>query len=155
MRKEQREIKDFDKIKGIISSCQTVRLGLFGGEYPYIVPLSYGFKADGERLTVYFHCATEGKKADLMAADNRVCLEWDILHGYVDTGKSVTADYESVMAFGHVEKCSGEEKTEGIRLLLEHTGYPARSAEQCAALPIVAVYKVTCEQVTGKRRFNN
>lgn len=155
MRKEQREIKDFAKIAGIIASCQTVRLGLFGGEYPYIVPLSYGFKAENERLTVYFHCATEGKKIDLIAADNRVCLEWDILHGYVEMGNAITADYESVIAFGRAEKCSGAEKIEGIRLLLEHTGYPTRSAEQCAALPIVAVYKVTCEQVTGKKRFNN
>ena len=154
MRKAQREIKDFDKIIDIIERCQTVRLGLNGGDYPYIVPLSFGYKAGDGRLTVYFHCATEGKKIDLIAADGRVCLEWDILHGYAETGHSVTADYESVMAFGHAERCEGGEKIEGIRLLLEHTGYTQYSAEECAALPIVAVYKVVCDGVTGKKRFN-
>ncbi len=154
MRKFQREVKEFDKIIDIIDKCQTVRLGLSGDDYPYIVPLSFGYEAEDGRLTVYFHCATEGRKIELMAKDDRVCLEWDILHGYVETGHSVTADYESVMACGRAQLCEGGEKVKGVRLLLEHTGYTSYSTEECAALPVVAVYKVVCQSVTGKKRFN-
>lgn len=154
MRKEQREVKEFEKIVDIIDKCQVVRLGLMGREYPYIVPLTFGYEAYDGSLCVYFHCATEGKKIDLINANNRVCLEWDILHGYVETGHSVTADYESVMAFGRAYRCEGDEKVKGIRLLLEHTNYTSYSAEECAALPIVAVYKVEIEGITGKKRFN-
>ena len=154
MRKDQREVKDFDKIVSIIDACQTMRLGLNGGDYPYIVPLTFGYKAENGAITAYFHCATEGRKIDLIKADSRACVEWDALRGYVETGHSVTADYESVIAFGKVEKCEGEEKVEGIRRILQHTGYAQYSAEQCAALPIVDVYKIECRSFTGKKRFN-
>ena len=154
MRKDQREVMDFDKIVSIIDACQTMRLGLNGGDYPYIVPLTFGYKAENGAITAYFHCATEGRKIDLIKADSRACVELDALHGYVETGHSVTADYESVIAFGKVEKCEGEEKVEGISRLLQHTGYAQYSAEQCAALPIVDVYKIECRSFTGKKRFN-
>ncbi len=154
MRKFQREIADFAEIKRIIESCRTVRLGLNGGDYPYVVPLSFGCSFEDGGAVIYFHCATEGKKLDLIAADNRVCLEWDNLNGYVNTGHSLTADYESVIAFGRAMRCEGEERVKGIERLLEHTGYTNFSAKECAAMPLVEVYKVVCERITGKRRFN-
>ena len=153
MRKSDREITDPAQILAIVKGSQTVRLGLFARDYPYIVPLSFGYEERDGVLTVYFHCAKEGKKVDLIARDERVCLEWDALAGYVETGRSVTADYESVIAFGRARRCTGEDRVKGIRLLLEHTGFANYSAEACAALPAVEVYKVVCEQVTGKRRF--
>lgn len=155
MRKSDREITDFEEIVKIIDGCETVRLGLYGDDYPYIVPLSFGYEAGNGKICVYFHCATEGKKIDLIGKDNRACMEFDRLNAYADTGHSVTADYESVMLFGRVEKCEGEEKVKGLGLLLSHCGfgdgkYPARD---CAALPRVAVYKLESETLTGKRRF--
>lgn len=153
MRKKDREVKQFESVLGIIERCQVVRLGLKDGAYPYIVPLSFGYEVDDGRLCVYFHCATEGRKLDMLRTDNRVCLEWDILHGYVETGHSVTADYESVIAFGRAERCEGDKKVEAIKALLEHTGYANYSAEQCAAMPIVDAWCVECEEITGKKRF--
>ena len=153
MRKSEREIRERADILDVIARCQTVRLGLFSDDYPYIVPLSFGFEERDGRLTVYFHCAKEGKKTDLLARDSRICLEWDSLAGYVETGHSVTADYESVIAFGRAHRCEGEERVRGISLLLGHTGFPGYSARECAALPVVDVWRVDCEQVMGKRRF--
>ena len=74
MRKSEREIRERADILDVIARCQTVRLGLFSDDYPYIVPLSFGFEERDGRLTVYFHCAKEGKKTDLLARDSRVCL---------------------------------------------------------------------------------
>ena len=90
------------------------------------------------KIFVYFHCATEGKKIDCMVRDGRVCLEFDLFHGYVETGHSLTADYESVIAFGTVRRCTGEERIRGLKALLEHTGYPQVSAEACAAPPSIS-----------------
>lgn len=153
MRKSEREIRELQDIFALVGRCQTVRMGMYDGEYPYVVPLSFGYEEKEDTLVVYFHCAREGKKLDLLARDARVCLEWDVLHGYVETGHSVTADYESVIAFGTAARCEGEERVHGIRLLLGHTGFAQYSAEACAALPVVEVYRVVCERITGKRRF--
>ena len=99
------------------------------------------------------HCSTGGKKLELLGKDGGVCLEWDALDGYVEAGHSVTADYQSVIAFGHASRCEGEERVRGIARLLEHTGFVNYSAETCAALPVVDVWKVVCKSVTGTRRF--
>lgn len=155
MRKFQREVTNFEEIIKIIEQCDVVRLGLYADDYPYVVPLSFGYEAADGSICIYFHCAAEGKKIDLLRADDRACAEFDIFHRYVDTGHSLTADYESVMGFGHVQPCAGVEKVKGIRLLLEHTGYADRSAEQCAALPQVSVYKMVFTSFTAKKRFPN
>lgn len=154
MRKNQREIKDFDQILKIIDRCTTLRLGLYGEDFPYVVPLSYGYAVENGKIIFYFHCATEGKKIDLIERDNRACAELDIMNGYVDTGHTLTADYESVMCFGRVYRCEGKDKIEGIRRLLNHCGYPDGVAEECAALPIVAVYRFETQSFSGKKRFN-
>ena len=42
MRRKDREITDIDKIETIIASTRYMHLGMFDGEFPYIVPLHYG-----------------------------------------------------------------------------------------------------------------
>lgn len=153
MRKSEREITNFDEKIKLLERCQTIRLGLKGGEFPYVVPLSFGFEVKADKVCVYFHCAKEGKKTDLINADPRVCVEADILNGYKDTGKSVTADYESLIGFGICKEVTGDEAVRGLELLLDHcgaTGYPVRN---CAALERTAVYKIELLEFTGKRRF--
>ncbi|MFW6126469.1 MAG: pyridoxamine 5'-phosphate oxidase family protein [Chloroflexota bacterium] len=48
-------------------------MGLCAGSHPYVVPVSYGF-SEG---SIYFHCATRGKKLDVMRENNRVCFQVD------------------------------------------------------------------------------
>jgi len=155
MRKSDREITEFEEIVAVVDKCDTVRLGLYGEDYPYIVPLSFGYEAENGKLCVYFHCASEGKKIDIIEKDNRACMEFDVFNSYAETGHSVTADYESVILFGRVVKCEGEEKVKGLEKLLQHCGFGdgKYSARECAFLPLVAVYKVESERMTGKRRF--
>lgn len=153
MRKSQREVKNFDDIINILNKCQTIRLGLFGGEYPYIVPLSFGLEVKNDKLFIYFHCAKEGKKVDLLSINDKACIEADILNGYKRTENGITADYESVIAYGNVEEVFDEEAVHGIKLLLEHCGVSGYSPEQCVMTKIVAVYKMSVDEITGKKRF--
>ena len=153
MRKSNREIKDFNKIVELLDKCQVLRLGLYADDYPYIVPLSFGWEVNEGKLNIYFHCAKEGKKVDLIAKNNKVCVEADILNGYRATERSVTADYESVIGFGTVKEVVGSEAVHGIKLLLEHCGIDGYSPEDCVLMGIVAVYKITVDSITGKKRF--
>lgn len=154
MRKSAREIKDEVQIKQLFEDCQTIRLALYDEPYPYVVPLSYGWEERDGRFYVYFHCAKEGKKLDLIAKNPNVCFETDILNGYVDTGHSVTADYKSIIAFGKAERVYGQELVHGLELLLKHCKKEEYSAEECAALGITAVVRISVEQLTEKQRFN-
>ena len=46
MRRKDREVKDLNTIKEIISKCEVVRLAMCEDNIPYIVPLNYGYEFD-------------------------------------------------------------------------------------------------------------
>jgi nitroimidazol reductase NimA-like FMN-containing flavoprotein (pyridoxamine 5'-phosphate oxidase superfamily) len=107
--------------------------------------------ADGT-ITVYFHGATEGRKSDLLKQHPRVCVEADICHGFVENGSGgITCDYESIIGCGTAEPVYGEEAEKGLRLLVEHCGFPDYKCSQ-AVLNITAVYRIRLDEVTGKHR---
>ena len=153
MRKADREIKDFEEIKELLYECQTIRLAMHDEPYPYIVPLSYGWEERNRQIFIYFHCAKEGKKLDLITKNGNVCFEADCLAGYKSTGHGVTADYRSLIAFGKAERVYGEELVRGLELLLAHCHVEGYSARECAAMGITAVVRITVDGITGKRRF--
>ena len=153
MRKADREIKDFEEIKELLDECQTIRLAMHDEPYPYIVPLSYGWEERNRQIFVYFHCAKEGKKLDLITKNGNVCFEADCLAGYKSTGHGVTADYRSLIAFGKAERVYGEELVHGLELLLAHCHVEGYSARECAAMGITAVVRINVDGITGKRRF--
>ncbi|HPE16007.1 MAG TPA: pyridoxamine 5'-phosphate oxidase family protein [Oscillospiraceae bacterium] len=152
MRKKEREIRDFADIVDVLRRCDTVRMGICGGEYPYVVPLSFGYEVADGKLVLYVHGAGEGKKHDLLARSNRVCVEADLCHRFVDTGVSVTAEYESVIGYGTAEKAAGADAEKGIALLLEHCGFAGHPCSP-EAFPNLTVYRIALESVTGKRRM--
>ncbi len=120
---------------------------------PYVLPVSFGYTFNGSALTLYFHCATVGKKLDLIAENSRVGVTVALSNGYVETAHGITADYKSVIGAGSCAARGGEERVEGLRALVQHCGFPEYSAEECAALPAVAVYKVELDWYTAKSKF--
>ena len=77
MRRKDREITDIKKIEAIISGARYMHLGMFDGEFPYVVPMHYGFLMENGRLTFYMHCAKDGHKIDCLKKNNNVFAEID------------------------------------------------------------------------------
>ncbi|MDR0905558.1 MAG: pyridoxamine 5'-phosphate oxidase family protein [Oscillospiraceae bacterium] len=152
MRRSDREITDFGEIIDVLRRADTIRLGLHDEPYPYVVPLSFGFEVAGGKIALYFHGAKEGLKHELIAENPRVCVEADVFRGYAEVEKSVTTEYESVIGFGVCELVGGDVAARGLDLLLTHCGFEGFAYDR-EVLDVTAVYKVTLERVTGKRRF--
>jgi len=152
MRRSDREITDFKEIIDVLQRADTLRLGLSGGPYPYVVPLSYGFETDGDKIFLYFHGAAEGLKHTLIAQNPRVCAEADIFHGYRETPGSVTAEYESFIGFGTAKIVTGDEAAYGMDLMLEHCGFHGFPYDR-ESLNHTRIYRVALDSYTGKRRF--
>ena len=151
MRRSDREVTDFVEIADILRRADTIRLGLHDEPYPYVVPLSFGMRTYGGKITLYFHGATEGMKHDLIRQNPHVCVEADILHRYASVGANVTGEYESVIGFGKAERVTGDEAIEGLDLLLEHCGYGGFSYDR-TLLSFTWVYKIELDSFTGKHR---
>lgn len=60
MRRKDREITDIGEILQIVDRAKILHLGLFDGEYPYIVPLHFGYAYENEMLTFFMHGARKG-----------------------------------------------------------------------------------------------
>jgi len=149
MRRTDREVTDFDGVIDILRRADTIRLGLHGEPYPYVVPLSFGFEAEDGGITLYFHGAKEGLKHELIRRDPHVCVEADIFHRYVQTPGGVTTQYESFIGFGRAECATGREAARGLDLLLEHCGFGGYVYDM-TALDVTWVYKVALDSFTGK-----
>ena len=105
MRRKDREITDFNEIMKIIDKCDVCRLALFDDDYPYIFPLNFGVAKENDQLYLYFYCANQGKKLDLIRQNNKATFEMDCEHNIIlyKERMSCTMGYASVIGHGTVE----------------------------------------------------
>lgn len=154
MRRSDREITCTDEILEIIRRCEVCHLAL-SGEYPYSVPLNFGFCHENGVLTLYFHGAAEGEKLDRIKSDPRAgfSLETNVRLRESETPCGYTTDFESVIGFGRASVVSDEaEREKGLSLLLRHYGFgDGELAFDERLLKRTAVFKLTAERFTAKR----
>ncbi len=153
MRRTDREIKDFKDIVAVMEKCDVCRIALNDNGYPYILPLNFGMKVEGERVELFFHGAMEGTKYELIKADNRAGFEMDCAHRLVmyNEGKSCTMEYESVIGTGHIELLSDEEKYDALCILMKHYHKEDFTIDR-ALMQHTQVFKLVVESITGKAR---
>ena len=150
MRRTDKEITSRSEIDEIIRDSDVCRLAFAVSDEPYLVPVSFGF--DGKNL--YFHTAKTGHKIDCIAANNRVCFEFERNVGLVrHTHKSCkwSFSFESVIGFGVVHELrSPEQKTKGLNHIMKH--YSDREWEYTEAeVRSTRVWKIMISSVSGKR----
>ncbi len=151
MRKANREIKDKAAIRAIMEEARVCRIGLSEGGIPYVVPMNFGL---GENC-LYLHCATEGRKLDIIRKNDRVCFEMDLLREI----KQETAPcgwgarYESVIGFGRAVIVEAPaEKRAALDRIMGHYGAEGLFSYPDEMLARTAVIRIKIESVTGKRR---
>ena len=154
MRRKDREIKDRNEILSIMKKCDVCRLALNDNGYPYILPLNFGIDDDGETIELIFHSALEGHKLELIKADNRASFEMDCNHQmqYFEDKGYCTFSYESVIGKGRVSILPETEKESALRKLMNHYHTNEKTYFNPAAIPRTMVYKLTVEEMTGKRK---
>ena len=151
MRRTDREVTSKEEILNILERCQTVHVAMHGGEYPYVVPVSFGLVREGEQPVLYFHCAKQGMKCGYLAENGRVCVEADNFFRIQKTAGGITTRYESVIGFGVCEPVTEQDEIlRGLQSVLDHYGYGSYPLDRCKGMTNVRLYRVTLEQITGK-----
>lgn len=179
MRRKDREVRDIERVDGIIQAAKILHLGLFDDGYPYVVPLHYGYEwldgsgkparagapdADpatddplaGRKLAFYMHGARSGHKLDLIRHDPHACVE---LECDVETipGKiacAYGAAYASVIGRGMASVVEDpDEKVHGLELLMrEQTGRDFSISHLMAKTVCVIKVVVDGADLTAKSR---
>ena len=134
MRRQDREIVDQKRIWDILRAADVCRVAFCGEDWPYIVPMNFGI-LEGK---LYFHCASEGTKLDLLKANANVCFEAEvgveIAPGTEACSWSVR--YQSVIGLGHASIVEGlEEKRAGLKALLAQYAVLARYSDRGIEIP--------------------
>jgi nitroimidazol reductase NimA-like FMN-containing flavoprotein (pyridoxamine 5'-phosphate oxidase superfamily) len=133
-------------------------LGLAADSEPYVVPLNYGYVAG----KVLFHCALEGRKLDMLRADQQVCFTVASQVGPVERHPSddpCHGNFDSIICFGEARIV---EELEERRQLLDQfnrcllpgaEGITTEDAAKCYAVEIV-ISRMTCRrEQEGKRTY--
>ena len=148
MRLSDQEITSQAAIEAIIEEAKFCRLGLVDGDQPYVVPLLFGY----QDKTLYFHCALEGRKIDIIKKNPKVCFEVDVSTKLIGAEEACSWDliYKSVIGFGKAYLVEDlDEKKKGFRILMAHYSsktyhIPDKDIEESG------IIRMDIEEMTGK-----
>ena len=148
MRRFKQEM-DHDSCVKLIEGQTHGVLSVIGDDgYPYGVPLSYVF--DGHDF--YFHCALQGHKLDAIMRDPKV--SFTIVGKDQIVPEEYTTYFQSVIAFGTMERLDGEKKKASLSLLGNHytPGDENGVKEEIEkTLPRVCVLQMHVAYMSGKQ----
>jgi len=153
MRRKDREVKDFAKIKEIIDECEIIRIGLCDEDlYPYIVPMNFAYEIEGEQIYFYLHGAMAGRKYELMKKRGVCSFEMDCGHQLelIYSAKDATMRYKCVMGKADIEFLEGDEKLRGLEIIMNRDERTRNFEYNKAVVPRTAVMKLTVTEYTGK-----
>ena len=154
MRKKEREITDINDVESIISRADVCRVALSENNTPYIVTMNFGY-CGGDRQYLYFHCANEGRKLDMIRTNNYVCFEFDTDHEVLKGEKACGwgMKYSSVIGYGRIFILADEiEKKEGLDHIMAHYGGKGVYSYDEKQLVLTTVLKLEIYEMTGKRK---
>lgn len=154
MRRKDKEVTEKSVIEKIINDAEFCRIALSNGNEPYIIPMNFGYK-DG---CVYMHSAKEGKKLDIMKANNNVCFQVEsqveLLKDENPCGWSTR--YYCVIGFGKAVIIDDiDEKRRALDIIMEkYTERPSHEYSEDALNKILAI-KVELNSITCKKSGYN
>jgi len=153
MRRKDREVSNMEEIVEIIKKCDVCRIAIFDEEYPYIIPLNFGFTYDGNDIEFYFHGAKEGKKLSLIQNNPKVGFELDCSHNLI-TGENAcdyTMEFESVCGDGNIELLEEDQKIKAFNILMQQYAKETTFEYNENYLKAVTLFKLKVHHITGKR----
>ena len=156
MRRQDRKVTDIDEIKGILNSTRIIHLGMMDGDYPYVVPLHFGYEFIDEVLYIYVHGHHVGKKFDLIKANSHVFIEIDGSDEALVSGGDIPCKYSSVYSsvMGRGEAAllkTTDEKSHGLQVLMKHQTSREFAFTE-AMVSSVEVVQIKVVDYTAKRR---
>jgi nitroimidazol reductase NimA-like FMN-containing flavoprotein (pyridoxamine 5'-phosphate oxidase superfamily) len=153
MRQSKREITLLQDVLEVIKRCDVCRVGLYDCEGVYIVPMNFGYELTEGKLILWFHCAVEGRKIDIIGSGNRAGFEMDTDHKLVVADKACgySMKFSSVIGHGHIAVAGDDEtRMRGLRLIMEHYGGGDLPFDE-KIVSRTCVLRLTADEFTGKR----
>jgi nitroimidazol reductase NimA-like FMN-containing flavoprotein (pyridoxamine 5'-phosphate oxidase superfamily) len=153
MRRKEREIKNLQEIEDIIERADVCRIALSDNDVPYIVTMNFGFRK-GANPCLFFHCAKEGKKIEMIKRNNLACFQFDIDRLLVKTDVRCNCgmQYRSVVGAGKISFVyEREQKIEALEYLTNHYVGGHRHRFEEKNLEETTVLRLDIDEISGKK----
>lgn len=185
MRRHELEIKKTEEVISILEKCESLVLGMIdttaNSSIPYTVPLNFcTIKNSDDVLKIYFHCAKDGRKIDILEKNNNVCFT-AVLHEKIsdedhpDDACHWTTHFESIFGTGTAKILYGTKqphrpnemerpdgllaiakqdkiRKEAMDALMKKSGYIGTPHYNTKIMDTMPIVEITVNEITGKRR---
>jgi uncharacterized protein len=152
MRRADRQITDINEIESIISKADVCRVAFADNNTPYIVTMNFGYSG-GPNPCLYFHCAPEGRKMDMIKKNNHVCFEMDTDHEIFggEKGCDWGMKFKSVVGFGNISVLKERDtRINGLNCIMGHYSDRKSFSYDEKSLDMTMILKLEIEEMTGK-----
>jgi len=152
IRRKEKEITNKDELTNILQQTKYITIAMCQNNIPYIVTLTHGY--DSNNNIIYFHCASEGKKIDILQDNNIVWGQALIDKGYVP-GKCdhlyATTQFKGTVDFLQNLK----EKEKALKIMIQQQEkVPTQVIEKQISeksLQRVTIGRIHITQLSGKK----
>ena len=122
------------------------------GNIPYIVPMNFGYQDN----CLYFHCAIESKKLDVIRQNDQVCFELETDVEIITSEERVckwSTEYRSIIGFGKAFIIDNwREKATALNIIIRHYGANPYSFSQ-QTVEKLSIFKIEIASMTGKKAY--
>jgi uncharacterized protein len=153
MRRKDKDVSSIQLIEDIIRKTDVCRIALANGNMPYIVSMNFGFSGTPIN-TIYFHCASKGKKLDMLRQNSYVCFEMDTDHHIYSGIKGCDwgMKFSSVVGYGNISVINGKEaKIAGMNCIMKHYGGEMEYSFDDQVLKRTTILRLDIIEMTGKK----
>ena len=158
MRRSDREVSGLDNILAIFNKCEALHLGLCLDNKPYIVPMNFAYEVVDGQVFIFLHCASEGKKLDIISKNDNVCFEAYCSYKTLPDEKACnwSAEFQSVMGEGRISTVTKDDKkAAAFDLIMKRHGFEGPPQISPRMLAKVTVLQIEVTSITGKSSIKN
>jgi len=155
MRRKDRQINDIRDLELIISHSDVCRVAFAVNSMPYIVTMNFGYSA-GDNPCFYFHCASEGKKLEMIKKNNYVCFELDTDHEIYEgeNGCDWGMKFSSIVGYGKISVLEEREsRIYGLDCIMSQYSCRKEFSYDERVLGNTTILRLDIEEMTGKRKL--
>ena len=152
MRRKEKAIESIEEMKYILQTVKHITIAMCEDNVPYLVTLSHVY--DSEQHRIYFHCASEGKKIDILKKNNIIWGQALMDEGYVQGSCDhlyATTQFKGKVTF--IEDF--EEKKAALQEMIRKLDNKPEEIEKAQltekSITRVAIGKIDIEYMSGKR----
>jgi nitroimidazol reductase NimA-like FMN-containing flavoprotein (pyridoxamine 5'-phosphate oxidase superfamily) len=152
-RKSFRGAYDFPTVAAILDEAMVCHIGFVIEGQPYVIPTGYGRK---DRF-LYIHGLSVNQMLNALDDGIPLCLTVTLVDGvvYARSGFNHSINYRSVVVLGKAVEVKGEEKLEGLKVIMEHLApgrWPDVREPNPTELKATSVLKIEITEASAKIR---